>query len=108
MTSVSHPCCCRWTREPLASLASGEDAAAGHDRFYRWGAMGHDGAQGVSARLDELQPAGPGAPYRFEKGKPVNIDASAVVRNGGPPSGAHSDILHTELTWVVLAAGRIV
>jgi hypothetical protein len=93
---------------PLASLASGEDAAAGQDRFYRWGAMGHDGAQGVSARLEQLQPAGPGAPYRFEQGKAINIDASEVVRNGRPPSGAHSDILHPELTWVVLAAGRIV
>ena len=38
----------------------------------------------------------------------VNIDAAAVVRRGGAPSGAHSDICHRELARVVLAAGRIV
>ncbi len=93
---------------PLASLASGEDAAAGQNRLYRWGGMGFDGAQGVSAPLDQLQPAGPTASYRFQNQKALNIDAAEVVRNGAPPSGAHSDILHPELTWVVLAAGRIV
>lgn len=93
---------------PLASLASGEDAAAGQNRLYRWGGMGFDGAQGVSAALDQLQPAGPAASYRFENHKALNIDAAGVVRNGPPPSGAHSDILHPELTWVVLAAGRLV
>ncbi len=93
---------------PLASLASGDDAAAGQNRLYRWGGMGFDGAQGVSAALDQLQPAGPSASYRFENHKALNIDAAGVVRNGPPPSGAHSDILHPELTWVVLAAGRIV
>jgi hypothetical protein len=29
------------------------------------------------------------------------------VRRGGPPSGAHSDIVHPELSWIVLAAGAI-
>jgi hypothetical protein len=28
------------------------------------------------------------------------------VRRGGAPTGAHSDIVHPELTWVVLAASR--
>jgi hypothetical protein len=37
----------------------------------------------------------------------VNIDVTAVVKRGGPPSGAHSDICHRELAQVVLAAGRI-
>lgn len=37
----------------------------------------------------------------------VNVDAAAVVRRGGPPSGAHSDIVHPELARVVLAAGRV-
>jgi hypothetical protein len=38
----------------------------------------------------------------------MNVRASDVVRAGGPPSGAHSDIVHPELTWIVLSAGRIV
>jgi hypothetical protein len=37
----------------------------------------------------------------------VNVDAAAVVRRGGPPAGAHSDILHEELARLVLAAGRV-
>ncbi|MYW17752.1 serine-threonine protein kinase, partial [Streptomyces sp. SID2955] len=37
----------------------------------------------------------------------VNVDAAAVVRRGGAPSGAHSDIVHPELARLVLAAGRI-
>jgi len=70
--------------------------------------MGADGAQGVSARLDGIQPAGPGTTYRFTAGQALNVDASEVVRAGGPPSGAHSDIVHPELTWIVLSAGGIV
>jgi hypothetical protein len=35
---------------PLASIASGEDAAAFDDIVFRWGAMGYDGAQGVSVQ----------------------------------------------------------
>jgi hypothetical protein len=46
--------------------------------------------------------------YRFTSGQALNVDASEVVRAGGPPSGAHSDIVHPELTWIVLSAGGIV
>lgn len=93
---------------PLASIAARDDAAAAQDRFYRWGGMGHDGAQGVHATVDLLQPAGAGAAYRFADHRALNIDCSDVVRAGSPPSGAHSDIVHPELTWVVLKAGGIV
>lgn len=89
---------------PLASIAAGDDAAAAQDRLYRWGGMGADGAQGVDAALDAIQPAGAGATYRFSPDRILNIDASEIVRRGGPPSGAHSDIVHPELSWVVLAA----
>jgi hypothetical protein len=70
--------------------------------------MGADGAQGVHARLDPLRPAGPGTSYRFSPGAALNVDASDIVRAGGPPSGAHSDIIHPELTWLVLLAGGLV
>jgi hypothetical protein len=93
---------------PLASFAAQEDAAAANDALFRWGGMGADGAQGVSARLDAIQPAGPGTTYRFTAGQALNVDASDVVRKGGPPSGAHSDIVHPELTWIVLSAGGVV
>ena len=54
------------------------------------------------------QPATIEANYRFVPGQALNVDASETVCRGGPPSGAHSDIVHPELTWVVLKAGGIV
>jgi hypothetical protein len=93
---------------PLASLAARDDSAAAIDPLLRWGGMGADGAQGVSARLDAIQPARPGTTYRFTAGQALNVDASEVVCRGGPPSGAHSDIVHPELTWIVLSGGGIV
>ena len=44
----------------------------------------------------------PGTTYRFAAEQALNVDASDIVRAGGPPSGAHSDIVHPELTWLVL------
>jgi hypothetical protein len=93
---------------PLASIAAREDSAAAEDPFFRWGGMGHDGAQAVGAKLDSVQGADSSAVYRFEKNKALNIDCSDVVKTGNPPSGAHSDIVHPELTWVVLKAAAIV
>jgi hypothetical protein len=89
---------------PLASSLAGDDAnAVGLDK--RWWAMGHDGIQAVEGAprltLEEaLRDGIPGSGC-------VSVDAAAVVRRGGPPSGAHSDICHAELARVVLAAGRI-
>jgi hypothetical protein len=92
---------------PLASLAARDDSAGAQDALFRWGGMGADGAQGVQAPLDPIRPAGPGTTYRFAAGKALNVDASEVVRAGGPPSGAHSDIVHPELTWLVLLAAGL-
>lgn len=96
---------------PLASRMA-EDARGVREGFglagllgARWGAMGHDGVQAVPGtrgyRLaDALRATLPASGC-------VNVDAAAVVRSGGPPAGAHSDILHPELARMVLAAGRI-
>jgi hypothetical protein len=92
---------------PLASLAARDDSAGAQDALFRWGGMGADGAQGVQARLDPIRPATPATTYRFEAGRALNVDASDVVRRGGPPSGAHSDIVHPELTWLVLLAAGL-
>jgi hypothetical protein len=95
---------------PLASRMAGDDRSAadlGLPRLLggRWGALGHDGVQAVAGTkafklADALRTKLPASGC-------VNIDASAVVKRGGPPSGAHSDICHRELAQVVLAAGRI-
>ncbi|MFE0509829.1 serine-threonine protein kinase [Streptomyces sp. NPDC058964] len=96
---------------PLASrMADEDDSFAGVDigRMLgaRWGAMGHDGVQAVpGTRGLDLAGALRGP---LPTSGCVNVDAAAVVRRGGPPTGAHSDIVHPELARVVLAAGRIV
>ncbi|MEV6835130.1 serine-threonine protein kinase [Streptomyces sp. NPDC051133] len=95
---------------PLASRLSGDDRSCAGGEIAavlgpRWGAMGHDGVQAVpgTARMDLAAALGGALPASGC----VNVDAAAVVRRGGPPAGAHSDILHPELARVVLAAGRI-
>ena len=93
------------TAYPLASIVAGQDAADSTDTLFRWGAMGHDGAQAVNAKQTQL--ANPGAAYSFEAGKWTNLDANKVIVNGGPPSGAHSDICHPQTAWAALAAAGI-
>jgi hypothetical protein len=91
---------------PLASLSSRDDAAGLEDRLFRWGGMGHDGAQAVDADVAALAPVG--SSYPFQPGKFVNLDGNAIVNRGGPPTGAHSDIFHPELVWAGLAAAGLV
>ncbi len=98
------------TLYPLASRMAGDAqgvAALDIGRMLgaKWGAMGHDGVQAVPGTqsftlADALRTTLPASGC-------VNIDTAAVVRRGGPPAGAHSDIVHRELARVVLAAGRI-
>ncbi|MFF4646384.1 serine-threonine protein kinase [Streptomyces sp. NPDC001389] len=89
---------------PLASRMAGDSAGLlGFDE--RWGAIGHDGVQAVPGTprmaLDRALSGGlPGAGC-------VSVDAGSVVRRGGPPSGAHSDICHEELARIVVGAGRM-
>jgi len=90
---------------PLASVIARQDASAAGDPLFRWGAMGHDGAQAVSAAKAFLGKAG--TPYAFQAGKWLNLDGNQVIVNGGPPSGAHSDIIHPHTAWAALAAAGI-
>ncbi len=90
---------------PLASRAADEDAAGFDAIAYRWGGMGHDGHQKGAAEFG-LNDAG--TAYDFGGARLVNINAARVVKNGTPPSGAHSDICHPELAWVVLSAAGLV
>jgi hypothetical protein len=90
---------------PLASMSSQEDAAAAEDLLFRWGGIGHDGAQAVQATEVDLGPVG--TTYAFQPGRFLNLNANAVVNRGGPPAGAHSDIFHPELVWAGLAAAGL-
>ncbi|MCW8100636.1 serine-threonine protein kinase [Streptomyces tauricus] len=95
---------------PLASRTAGDDRTAAEIALPRllgprWGALGHGGVRAVSGtKTFTLAEA---LRTRLPASGCVNIDASAVVRRGGAPAGAHSDICHRELAQVVLAAGRI-
>jgi hypothetical protein len=90
---------------PLASIAGRSDAAGVDEALYRWGAMGHDGAQAVPA--DDLRLGPVGQPYTFAAGRFVNLDSNRIITKGGPPSGAHSDIVHPEIAWALLAGARL-
>ncbi|WP_367324288.1 serine-threonine protein kinase [Streptomyces sp. HUAS ZL42] len=96
---------------PLASRMAG-DAQGAVEEFgigpalgAKWGAMGHDGVQAVPGTRALKLAEALRAPLPTQGC--VNIDAAEVVRRGGAPSGAHSDIVHRELAQVVVAAGRI-
>jgi subtilisin family serine protease len=89
---------------PLASFIRRQDASDITDPTFRWGGIGHDGHQ---AGVEEVELRSPGTRYGFDGGGLVNIDCSDVVKKGKPPSGAHSDIGHAELAWVVMSAGGL-
>ncbi|MYS93419.1 MULTISPECIES: hypothetical protein [Streptomyces] len=98
------------TMYPLASRMAGDSRSVagldlGRALGAKWGAMGYDGVQAVpGTRAYTLAEA---LRAKLPASGCVNVDAAAVVRRGGPPAGAHSDILHEELARLVLAAGRI-
>ncbi|MFF4589404.1 serine-threonine protein kinase [Streptomyces sp. NPDC001388] len=102
-----YPLASRMARDAQGVLAEPEAAAlsVGGVLGTKWGAMGHDGVQSVpGTRVYGLAEALAG---ELPVSGCVNVDVAEVVRRGGAPAGAHSDIVHPELARVVLAAGRI-
>ncbi len=94
------------TEYPLASILARQDASDATDAQYRWEGMGHDGAQAVNAAdvpLGDVK-----TKYGFATGNWLNLDGNQIIVNGGPPSGAHSDIVHPEIAWAALLAEKIV
>ncbi|MFG3518036.1 serine-threonine protein kinase [Streptomyces bobili] len=96
---------------PLASRMAGDARGAVGEPLVgkllgaKWGAMGFGGVRAVPGTRACTLAEALAAPLPVSGC--VNVDAAAVVRRGGPPSGAHSDIVHPELARVVLAAGRV-
>ncbi len=91
---------------PLTSMTTNDyTAAGGGERISKWGAMGHDGAQAVGAAELRFLPVGRG--YSFEAGKFVNLDGNNLIKEGGPPAGAHTDIFHPEIAWAALSAAGV-
>jgi pimeloyl-ACP methyl ester carboxylesterase len=90
---------------PLASMVARDDAAGTDDLLFRWGAMGHDGAQAADAEAETLGPVG--QQYRFRHGAITNLDSNGIIRGENPPPDAHSDIIHPEIAWAALVAAGI-
>jgi hypothetical protein len=69
--------------------------------YPKYGGAGSFGAQGLDpSTVKDLVVQGPAGPYGFEFGRVYNVDADRIIKNGGPPSGAHSDIAHPEIAHV--------
>jgi hypothetical protein len=90
---------------PLASIIARDDASAADDLLFQWGAMGHDGAQGVDAAIATFGPMG--QVYTFAPGAFLNLDGNALIVADQPLEGAHGDIFHPEIAWAALAAARV-
>ncbi|MDT7758303.1 MAG: hypothetical protein QOH27_4201 [Mycobacterium sp.] len=68
---------------------SSHEMALSLSPLFRFRAIGSPGAYNIPTQfIDQV-----GTSYPFTKAAILNIDSSAVVKNGDPPSGAHSDIL---------------
>lgn len=112
-TRISGPVTACWSRHDpavgtfyrLAARAVGPAGPTGGDiPAHRWGTLGRNGHQPAARNLALHRP---GVPYDFGQGGLVGIDASRVVRRGAPPGGAHADICHPELAWIVLSAAGL-
>jgi hypothetical protein len=90
---------------PAASRLSHDDAAAVPGAADRWGAIGSNGTQAVSASVIRFGDVG--TAYAFGKGMFVNLDGNELIVRGGPPSGAHSDIVYPQIAWALLAAAGL-
>jgi hypothetical protein len=71
----------------------------------KWGGMGSDGFQGVGPAAD-LAIASSGEGYVLDAGTYHRVDAQAVIKDISQSSfaGAHSDIAHPEVAWLIVSA----
>ena len=69
-----------------------------------YGGVGAFGARGPGLDIVDSKMLAATAAYDFGAGRIHNLEASGVIREGGPPSGAHSDIAKPEVAHVVWAA----
>ena len=88
---------------PLAAgVARQVDFAPGS--FPKYGGVGTFGLRGSGLDIEDLDAQDANFAYSFRPGRIYNVDCSRVIREGGPPSGAHSDIARPEVGHLVWAA----
>jgi hypothetical protein len=87
---------------PMAARAAGQVAyAAGLPKY---GGVGSFGIQGQDLRPANIAMGSDATDYRFELGRPYNLEASRFICRGGGFSGAHSDIGRPEVAHAVWSA----
>jgi hypothetical protein len=93
----------RWY--PKACMLSGEDNQSVDLLTQRWGAVGADGFHGASPAVPATILPG-GSPYQLASGCFHSVDSQSVIADTtqSPFAGAHSDICHPEVAWLVVSA----
>jgi hypothetical protein len=66
--------------------------------------VGSFGAQGLGDVAADMEMQSSTYTYRFQPGRVYNLEASKVIKDGSPPSGAHSDIAHPEVAHAMWQA----
>lgn len=88
---------------PLAAgVARQVDFAPGS--FPKYGGVGTFGLRGSGLDIEDLDAQDANFAYSFRPGRIYNVNCSRVIREGGPPAGAHSDIARPEVGHLVWAA----
>jgi hypothetical protein len=72
----------------------------------KYGASGTWGLRGPGLQIVDRDLGSATEAYEFVPGTVYNLESSAIIREGKPPSGAHGDILHPEVAHVVWMAAR--
>lgn len=70
----------------------------------KYGGLGTFGARGNQLAVVDGPLLSTTATYDFQPGRIYNLESSAVICNGAGPSGAHSDICHTEVGHAIWSA----
>ena len=76
----------------------------GQQNWPRYAAIGALGLRGEGLEIDDLDLRPTTQPYSFQAGRIYNLQCSHVIREGGPPSGAHGDFLKPEVGHAVWEA----
>ena len=92
---------------PLAAGVAGQVHFAPGE-LPKYGALGTFGVRGPGIQIVDLEIRPADASYDFEAGRVYNLESSQVIRHGGPPTGAHSDLAHPEVAhafWEAALSG---
>ncbi|MGO4222405.1 hypothetical protein AB4Y64_11200 [Lysobacter sp. TAF61] len=85
-----------------AGVARQVDFAPG--AFPKYGGVGTFGLRGGGLEIVDLDVQDASFAYGFKPGHIYNVNCNRVIREGGPPSGAHSDIARPEVGHLVWSA----